>query len=104
MEKREIFFIRAALVALFCLAAFVCFSQTPPGIKEFGDATREVRKNYNALTKLIPVIGALFGLGGGVRVYNNWQCGKHHIDAQVMGWFSACIFLQLVAVIVGALY
>lgn len=104
MEKKEIFFTRAALVALFCLVAFVCFSQTPPGIKEFGEATREIRRNYNALTNLIPPIGAVFGLLGGVRVYNNWQCGKHHIDAQVMGWFSACIFLQLVPVIVKALY
>lgn len=104
MEKKEIFFIRAALVAFFCLGVFVCFSQTPPGIKEFGEATREIKRNYNALTKLIPPIGAVFGLVGGVRVYNNWQCGKHHIDAQVMGWLGACIFLQLVAVIIGALY
>lgn len=104
MEKKEIFFTRAALVALFCLGAFVCFSQTPPGIKEFQDVTLVIENDYKELTKFIPLIGAIFGLAGGVRVYNNWQCGKHHIDAQVMGWFSACIFLQLVPVIVKALY
>lgn len=105
MEKREIFFTRrATLVALLCLVAFVCFSQTPPGIKEFGEATREVERNYKALTRLIAPIGAIFGLVGGIRVYNNWQCGKHHIDAQVMGWLGACIFSQLIAVIIAALY
>lgn len=104
MEKDKIFFVRATLVALFCLGAFVCFSQTPPGIRELGEATREVERNYRAITRLIAPIGVVFGLVGALRVYNNWQCGRHHIDAQVIGWFSSCIFLQLVAVIIGALF
>ena len=105
MEKKEIFFTkRAALVALFCLVTFVCFSQEPPGIKEFGDATREVEKDSQELTKLIAPLGAIFGIIGGIRVYNNCQSGKHHVDAQEMGWLFAMIFLQLVAVVIGALF
>lgn len=101
---KRIYFIRAALIALFYLVKLSVYAQEPPGIQEFGDATRMVKDDYHAMTYVVAAVGAIFGLVGGVRIYNNWQSGKHHIDAQVMGWLGAFIFLQLIAVIIGALY
>ncbi|WP_121812964.1 DUF4134 family protein [Mucilaginibacter kameinonensis] len=102
---KKIHFIRAAtLTALFCCLTISLLAQEPPGIQEFGDATRMVKSQYHALTATASILGAIFGLVGGLRVYNNWQSGKHHIDAQVMGWLGAFIFLQLIAVIIGGIY
>ncbi|MEN0053595.1 MAG: DUF4134 family protein [Mucilaginibacter sp.] len=101
---KKIYFIRAALTALFCFLILQSQAQGPPGLEEFGDATRMVKSQYHALTYTASILGAIFGLVGGLRVYNNWQSGKHHIDAQVMGWLGAFIFLQLIAVIMGGIY
>lgn len=103
-NHKKIYYIRAAiLTALFYCLTFRSYAQAP-GIQEFGDATRMVKSQYHALTYTASILGAIFGLVGGLRVYNNWQSGKHHIDAQVMGWLGAFIFLQLIAVIMGAMY
>nr|WP_181718659.1 DUF4134 domain-containing protein [Pedobacter sp.]QJS06238.1 plasmid transfer protein, TraE family [Pedobacter sp.] len=100
---KKIHYIRAALTALFCCLNFSIYAQAP-GIQEFGDATRMVKGQYTAMTYVVSTLGAIFGLVGGIRIYNNWQSGKHNIDAQVMGWFGAFLFLQLIAVFIKALY
>ncbi|RYX87858.1 DUF4134 domain-containing protein [bacterium] len=101
---KKIHYIRAAiLTALFYCFIFSSYAQVP-GIEEFGDATRMVKNQYHALTYTASLLGAIFGFVGGLRVYNNWQSGKHHIDAEVMGWLGAFIFLQLIAIIIGAMY
>lgn len=88
--------------AFFCALCFSAFAQ--PGLQEIGDATREVKRSYNSLVNLCYAVGAITGLVGGARVYSNWNTGKHHIDAQVVGWFLSCIFFQLVAILISALY
>ncbi|WP_225554504.1 DUF4134 family protein [Sphingobacterium bovistauri] len=76
-----------------------------PGINDFYSATREVHRWYFSFSDLILVIGAIAGILGGLRVFTNWQSGKHHhIDAQVMGWFFSCLFLTLIGVFLRALY
>ncbi|WP_431293361.1 DUF4134 family protein [Pedobacter sp. P26] len=68
-----------------------------PGISDFYQASSEVRRWYFSLSDLVLVLGAIAGLLGGLRVYTNWQTGKHHIDAQVMAWFFPAYFLPLSA-------
>lgn len=76
-----------------------------PGINEFYSATGEMHRWYFSLSDLVLVIGAISGIFGGLRIYANWQSGKHHhIDAQVMGWLFSCLFLTLVHVFLKALY
>jgi len=101
---KKIHYIRAAtLTALFYCLISSSFAQVP-GIQEFGEATSMVKNQYHALTLTASILGAIFGLVGGLRIYNNWQSGKHHIDAQVMGWLGAFIFLQLIAVFIKGVY
>lgn len=75
-----------------------------PGLDEFRQVSGEVNSFYFSFSDLALVIGAICGLLGGLRVYNNWQSGRHHIDAQVMGWFFSCLFLSLVGAALRALF
>jgi len=75
-----------------------------PGIAEFYQASSEVNRWYDSLGDLAFAIGAVSGLLGGLRIYSNWQAGKHHIDAQVMGWFFSCLFLSIIGASIKLLF
>lgn len=75
-----------------------------PGLTEINQATTEMGFMADAMLKLSLVLGALFGIVGGLRVYNNWQMGKHRIDLQVIGWFSSCLFLLVANLFIKALF
>ncbi|MBD1424045.1 DUF4134 domain-containing protein [Sphingobacterium arenae] len=94
--------IRFLIVPIFLF--FTLSVSAQPGLDEFEKVTKEVNDWYFSFSDLALVIGAVCGLLGGLRVYNNWQSGKHHIDAQVMGWFFSCLFLSLVGAALKALY
>ena len=79
-------------------------AQAPPGVAEFNEVETDMERFYIALSRLSIVIGAVSGLLGGLRVYNNWQMGKHHIDLQVIGWFGACLFLSTIGFFLSGLY
>ena len=79
-------------------------ASTQPGISEFYSASSEVHRWYFSLSDLVLVIGAITGILGGLRVYANWQMGKHHIDAQVMGWFFSCLFLSVMGIFLRGLF
>jgi len=75
-----------------------------PGIQEFAAVSSEIGSWYFRLFDLLLAMGAICGLLGGLRVYANWQSGRHHIDAQVMGWLFSCLFLSLIWTALRALY
>ena len=79
-------------------------AQTPPGLSEINEGKNLMAQNFRALSRAVLILGALFGLLGGLRIYNNWQMGKRNIDIEVAGWFGACIFLSVLGVFLSALY
>lgn len=97
------FRIKLTAFAVFFFALPIwCYAQ--PGIDEFYDATNEIHRWYFDFSDLVMVIAAISGFFGGLRVYSNWQSGKHHIDAQVMAWFFSCLFLTLIGSFLKSLF
>lgn len=95
------------LFSVFCLVLFTgsdSLAQIPPGIPEINEGKEHMARNFRALSSAVLVLGSLFGLMGGLRVYQNWQMGKRNIDVEVAGWFGACIFLSLLGLFLSALY
>jgi len=75
-----------------------------PGLEEFNSVSSDLGSYFFSLSDLVLVIGAIAGIVGGLRVFANWQMGKHHIDAQVMAWFFSCLFLLLVSTFLSGLF
>ncbi|WP_114751967.1 DUF4134 family protein [Pleomorphovibrio marinus] len=92
------------LVFVFSMGIIESKAQVPPGIQEINEGKNMMARNFRALSSAVLVLGALFGLLGGLRVYNNWQLGRRNIDVEVAGWFGACIFLSVLGVFLSALY
>ncbi len=62
---------------------------------------------FPALKFLGYSLAGVIGLIGAIRIYNLWNVnGRHHvhIDAQVIGWISACIFLLLAMMLVDWIF
>lgn len=94
--------VMTAIAVIFYLSPSSLSAQ--PGISEFYQVTGEMHRWYFGLADLSLMIGAISGIAGGLRIYTNWQMGKHHIDSQVMGWFFSCLFLILAGTFLRALF
>lgn len=94
----------AILSLFFFLSATETFGQSPPGVSKFQEVETDMKSFYVALSRLSFAVGAVSGLLGGLRVYNNWQMGRHQIDVQVVSWFGACLFLATMGFFLSGLY
>jgi len=83
----------AAFFALLLMIVGPAVAQ--PGINELKQASGTIGGWYFNLSDLVLVTGAISGMIGGLRVFTAWQTGRHHIDAQIIGWLFGCIFLSL---------
>lgn len=96
--------ILCAISLLLFFSAKETFGQSPPGVSKFQEVETDMKSFYVALSRLSFVVGAVSGLLGGLRVYNNWQMGRHQIDVQVVSWFGACLFLATMGFFLSGLY
>ncbi|PZV87241.1 uncharacterized protein DUF4134 [Algoriphagus aquaeductus] len=96
--------ILCAISLLLFFSATDTYGQSPPGVSKFQEVETDMKSFYVALSRLSFAVGAVSGLVGGLRVYNNWQMGKHQIDVQVVSWFGACLFLATMGFFLSGLY
>lgn len=99
--NNRFFLITAIFLSVLC---YEISAQVPPGIDEINEGKNMMAQNFRAFSRMILVLGSIFGLLGGLRIYNNWQMGRRNVDEEVAGWFGACIFLSLLGIFLGALY
>lgn len=94
----------AVLLLMLAAGRRACYAQDPPGIAELYQVSGTMHRYYGGFSDLVLVLGAITGLLGGLRVFANWQGGRHHIDRQVMGWFLSCLFLLLTGTFLRGLF
>lgn len=95
--------IQIVLTPVFCNWVVFTSAQVP-GISEFHQASTQIKNHYFSLSDLSFMLGAIMGLLGGLRIFANWQSGRHHIDQQVAGWFFSCIFLNVCGLFLRGLF
>ena len=93
---------RFSLILLGCLLALGAAAQ--PGIPEMQQARDELAADYFSAFDLSLVLASILGLTGAVKIYHNWQMGKHHIDADIAAWFYAAFFMVLAGAFLRALF
>ncbi|RFZ91087.1 DUF4134 domain-containing protein [Mucilaginibacter conchicola] len=90
------------LTLICCLLWLEAFAQ--PGIEEMNKARNDLAADYFSASDLSLVLATLLGLNGAVKIYHNWQMGKHHIDADIAAWFFAALFMVLAGAFLKALF
>jgi hypothetical protein len=81
-----------------------CSVQAQPGLAELRQARQELASTYFSAFDCALVIATLLGLCGAVSIYQHWQEGRHHIHAEVSGWFYAALFVLVAGLFLRALF
>lgn len=101
MKTGVVWMVAALLFTAVCMESI---AQEPPGIPEINQGKSMMAQNFRAMSSAVLVLGALFGLFGGLRIYNNWQMGRRNIDQEVAGWLGACVFLSILGMFLSGLF
>jgi hypothetical protein len=67
-------------------------------------ATTMISGYFDTAINLLYAIGGILGLIGAVRVYSKWSHGDHDTAKVAAAWFSACIFLVVVATVIKSFF
>ena len=67
-------------------------------------ATRLVGGYFATAQTLLYAIGGIVGLIGAVKVYSKWSHGDNDTTKTAAAWFSACIFLVVVAAVLKSFF
>jgi hypothetical protein len=79
-------------------------AQTADGNQGLSDANNMIRGYYAMATNLMFAIGAILGIIGAIKVFSIWINGEQHMGRVAAMWFSACIFLVVVATIIKSFF
>lgn len=67
-------------------------------------AYNTVHGYFAGVTNLMYACGGIVGLIGAIRVYLLWSHGDPHTGKVAAAWFSACIFLVVVATVIQSFF
>ena len=72
---------------------------------QFDSVAETAERVYDSLQIMCQSLAGIFGLVGGLRIFNKWQLhGRHlHIDKELAGWFGASIFFMIVDVFISTI-
>jgi hypothetical protein len=102
MKKRERRIIWISMSVLAQLAAFVLWAQD--GNTGINQANTMIRSYFDTGVNLLYAIGGILGLVGAVKVYRHWVKGDREAESHAVSWFTACIFLVVVATILRSFF
>jgi Domain of unknown function (DUF4134) len=90
----------AAILAI--VASLVADAQD--GVGGITEANTLVRSYFPVAVQLMYAIGGIVGIIGAVKVYQKWSHGDHDTGKVAAAWFGACIFLVVVASLLGSFF
>ena len=98
--RRERAFVLA--LSVYCLSYVVAYAQD--GNAGINEAATQVRGYFDTGTQLMYAIGAVVGLVGAVKVYQKWNSGDPDTSKVAAAWFGSCVFLVIVATVLGSFF
>ena len=104
MKRRDKIVVYGALLEALLLVTNFVLAQTADGNNGINQANTLVRSYYTAATQLMYAVGAILGIIGAVRTYSLWIHGDPHTTRVAAAWFSACIFLVVVAAVISSFF
>lgn len=107
MRRRDKVVVYGAFLEAALLWTMAVVAQTPTGADGnagINQATSLVTGYYAAASNLMYAIGAILGIIGAIRVYSKWTHGDHDTAKVAAAWFSACIFLVVVATVIKSFF
>ena len=104
MKRGKRAFRRWALLLTALAVAVGVYAQTADGDQGINQANTMVRDYFDTAINLLYAIGAVIGLIGAIRVYSKWSHGDHDTGKVAAAWFSACIFLVVVATVLKSFF
>jgi len=96
--------LHALLATAAMFTVFRALAQTADGNAGINQANTTIRGYFDAATNLMYAIGAILGIIGAIRVYSKWTHGDHDTAKVAAAWFSACIFLVVVAAVISSFF
>lgn len=75
-------------------------AQTADGNAGINQANTLIRSYFTTATQLMYAISAVIGLAGAIHVYVKMLRGHHDTQQAATAWFSACIFIAVVATVI----
>jgi hypothetical protein len=88
---------------LFFIALLIATSasaQNADGNAGINQANTLIRSYFTTATQLMYAISAVIGLAGAIHVYVKMLRGHHDTQQAATAWFSACIFIAVVATVI----
>lgn len=102
MKKRKKRIIWVLLSISAQLAALAVWAQD--GNAGINQANQMVRSYFDTGVNLLYAVGAIMGIVGAVKVYKHWSKGDRETESHAASWFSACIFLVVVATVLRSFF
>jgi len=104
MKRPGKIYVYGAMLEAALLISLSVVAQTADGNAGITQANTLVRGYYATATNLMYAIGGILGLIGAVRTYSMWVHGDPHTARVAAAWFSACIFLVVVATVIQSFF
>ena len=104
MKRRYKIYVYGAMLEAALMITMSAVGQTADGNTGISQANTMVRGYFQTATQLMYAVGGIVGIIGAIRVYLMWSHGDPHTSKVATAWFSACIFLVVVATVIQSFF
>lgn len=97
----KLVFVTTVSVAVIITTAY---GQEPNPVQGIKEATGKVKDYFAVGIYLMYAIGALAGIVGAVKTFNQWNSADPNTTKTASAWFGSCLFLVVVATVLKTVF